>query len=82
MPYVLSDGSVVEERSPWRLSIISDAFWVMFNFIGLFFDTLINPQKKIKRNDKMFEERAKKTLREGAKGGNIKNMPKADDCST
>ena len=85
MPYVLSNGSVVQERSSWRISIVSDAFWAVVNFVGLFFDTLINPQRKIKRNDKLYDERARKTVSgelRGAKGSNIKNMPKADDCST
>ncbi|GFO20573.1 selenoprotein k [Plakobranchus ocellatus] len=35
MPYI-SNGQVVESRSPWRLSFIVEAFWGLINFIVLF----------------------------------------------
>jgi hypothetical protein len=34
MPYV-SEGQVVEKRSVWRLSIITDVVWGAVNFVGL-----------------------------------------------
>ncbi|KAF5907232.1 selenoprotein K, partial [Clarias magur] len=30
-------------RSPWRLSFLSDLFWGVVEFIGLFFQTLVQP---------------------------------------
>ncbi|GFR82288.1 selenoprotein K [Elysia marginata] len=35
MPYI-SNGQVVESRSIWRLSFITDAFWGIINFVVLF----------------------------------------------
>lgn len=34
MPYIGADGQVVEKRSPFRLSIISDFFWTVINILG------------------------------------------------
>ncbi|RLN60561.1 hypothetical protein BBJ29_007685 [Phytophthora kernoviae] len=34
MTYV-SGGDVVAKRSPWRLTIMSDMFWGVVNFVGL-----------------------------------------------
>ncbi|KAK9970102.1 hypothetical protein ABG768_026070 [Culter alburnus] len=44
MVYV-SNGQVLDSRSrsPWRLSFFSDLFWSAVEFIGLFFQTLIQP---------------------------------------
>jgi len=43
MPYVSSDGTVRQVR-PWaRASLLSDVFWGIVNFVGLFFSTLFNP---------------------------------------
>lgn len=36
MPYV-SGGEVVEKRSVWRLSIITDVIWGAVNFVGLLY---------------------------------------------
>eukprot|EP00241_Pyramimonas_parkeae_P013693 CAMPEP_0114250374 /NCGR_PEP_ID=MMETSP0058-20121206/14663_1 /TAXON_ID=36894 /ORGANISM="Pyramimonas parkeae, CCMP726" /LENGTH=64 /DNA_ID=CAMNT_0001364025 /DNA_START=157 /DNA_END=347 /DNA_ORIENTATION=+ len=41
MPYV-SNGSVLEKRSPWRLSLITDFFWSIVNGIAFFFQTLLS----------------------------------------
>ncbi|XP_066923037.1 selenoprotein K-like [Clytia hemisphaerica] len=43
MPYVSSSGEVGSSRSPWRISIISDTFWAIINFIVLFFQTMFSP---------------------------------------
>lgn len=43
MPYVNSDGTISDNRSSFRLSIISDFFWGIINTVGLFFSTLLNP---------------------------------------
>lgn len=43
MPYIGPDGRVAERRSPWRLSIISDFFRGVYDFLALFFSGLLNP---------------------------------------
>lgn len=43
MPYVRSDGAVVDKRTWFRLSIFSDAAWGIIDTFGLFFSTLFNP---------------------------------------
>ncbi|XP_078373703.1 selenoprotein K-like [Oculina patagonica] len=42
MVYV-SGSNVLENRSIWRLSIFSDVFWGMVNFVILFFHTMFSP---------------------------------------
>uniref|UniRef100_A0A8C9SC17 Selenoprotein K n=2 Tax=Scleropages formosus TaxID=113540 RepID=A0A8C9SC17_SCLFO len=44
MVYV-SNGQVLDNRSqsPWRLSFLTDLFWGAVEFIGLFFQTLFQP---------------------------------------
>ncbi|KAG7398013.1 hypothetical protein PHYBOEH_011845 [Phytophthora boehmeriae] len=39
MTYV-SGGDVVAKRSPWRLTIVSDLFWGVVNFVGLFVSSI------------------------------------------
>jgi hypothetical protein len=34
MTYV-TGGDVVAKRSPWRVSIVSDVFWGVVNFLGV-----------------------------------------------
>jgi len=41
----------MESRSPWRLSFIPEMIWGVINFIVLFFQTMINPNKN-KKGDK------------------------------
>ena len=87
MPYINSDGSIVEKRSNFRLSIITDFFWAILNMIGLFFDTLINPTKKQPKMRKRDEDIARKRASgdpayRGARGNNIKSMPKASEACT
>jgi hypothetical protein len=80
MPYINSDGSVVEQRSNLRFSILGDVFWSVINFFGLFFDTLINPQKKVPQ--RAYDDRRPQRTNfrgNGPKGSNIKSLPK-NDC--
>uniref|UniRef100_A0A3P8Y5B7 Selenoprotein K n=2 Tax=Esox lucius TaxID=8010 RepID=A0A3P8Y5B7_ESOLU len=44
MVYV-SNGQVLDSRSqsPWRLSFLTDLFWNAVEFIGLFFQTMVQP---------------------------------------
>lgn len=83
MPFVNSDGRVVESRSNWRLSIISDTLWAILDFFGLFFDTLINPTKVLPKraaasdNQQQGNGGAATFRGHGPKGSNIKTLPKA-----
>jgi hypothetical protein len=43
MVYINADGSVSQSRTVWRWSIITDFLWAIFNTIGLFVNTLVNP---------------------------------------
>ncbi|XP_057316331.1 selenoprotein K-like [Hydractinia symbiolongicarpus] len=43
MPYVSSGGQVLGGQSPWRISIVSDMFWALINFVVLFFHTMFSP---------------------------------------
>ncbi|WOL01131.1 selenoprotein K-like [Canna indica] len=44
MAYV-ENGVVKSKRTIWRLSIISDFFWAIVNFIGVFFVTMFSMDK-------------------------------------
>uniref|UniRef100_A0A667X0D9 Selenoprotein K n=2 Tax=Myripristis murdjan TaxID=586833 RepID=A0A667X0D9_9TELE len=51
MVYV-SNGQVLDSRaqSPWRLSFLVELFWGAVEFIGLFFQTLVQPDLTKDRN--------------------------------
>lgn len=49
MPYVNADGSVQDNRSWFRFSIITDLFWGVANTVALFVNTLINPRAPVPR---------------------------------
>lgn len=80
MPYINSDGTLVETRSSFRVSIISDAFWAVINFVGLFIDTMVNPQKKRTRPSYESRPPAGNFRGRGPQGSNIKGLPKASEC--
>uniref|UniRef100_A0A8C8GW20 Selenoprotein K n=1 Tax=Oncorhynchus tshawytscha TaxID=74940 RepID=A0A8C8GW20_ONCTS len=44
MVYV-ANGQVLDNRSqsPWRMSFLTDLFWGAVEFIGLFFQSLVQP---------------------------------------
>lgn len=44
MPFI-SRGEIIESKpqSIWRISILSDVFWGVINFVILFFRTILNP---------------------------------------
>ena len=79
MPYIRADGSVVDKRSLFRISIFSDIFWGVVNVIGLFVDTIVNPTKPIPKLNRI-ESGAKSTDKSGKpfhnKGPNIRTLPK------
>jgi len=91
MPYVNSDGTVSDRRTWFRFSLITDALWAVVNFVGLFFDTLVNPTKKItpRRVDGgNGTSRTSNYTTGGAtgegttrppRGSNIKGLPKASE---
>ncbi|XP_032235065.1 selenoprotein K [Nematostella vectensis] len=39
----IQGSNVLERRSIWRLSIITDVFWGIIDFIILFFHTMVSP---------------------------------------
>ena len=47
MAYVRSDGVVESKRSMLRVSIVSDVFWEIVNFLWLFISSLIDPKKPL-----------------------------------
>uniref|UniRef100_A0A913ZQ14 Selenoprotein K n=1 Tax=Patiria miniata TaxID=46514 RepID=A0A913ZQ14_PATMI len=42
MAYI-SEGQMLESRSPWRLAFIGEMFWGIINFVILFFRTMVTP---------------------------------------
>ena len=73
MPYINADGSVTPKRSNFRISIFSDIFWAVANFISLFFQTLINPKAPIKRKIKN-EDKPFIPSRSNSANGKISNL--------
>lgn len=49
MTYINADGSLVNSRSWFRLSIITDFFWGIVDVIGLFGSTLRYPTRPVPR---------------------------------
>lgn len=86
MPYIDSKGKIIDKRSPFRLSIITDFFWAVLNIIGLFFEGLFHPTRAIKKKDR--SKRIETRRITGSNGpkpdreDNIKTLPKKDDCKT
>ncbi|KAK6994789.1 selenoprotein K [Biomphalaria glabrata] len=50
MPYITSKGDITDSKSLWRLGTITEFIWGIINFIVLFFQTLVNPNKNAKGN--------------------------------
>lgn len=71
MPYVKSDGTVVEKRTWFRISLISDIFWGVIDTFGLFFSTLINPARPIPH-----VRRSSASRGGAATGGNSSSRPR------
>ena len=46
MVYLKADGTMVEKRTMWRLSIIPDILWGVVDFFWLFVSTLISPESE------------------------------------
>ena len=44
MVYLTADGSVVDKRSLFRLSLPLDILWGVIDFVSIFFQTLIDPE--------------------------------------
>ena len=94
MPYVNGDGTVSDRRSPWRISIISDAFWAVANFVTLFFRTLIDPtarpvpprdgggnRNSAARTSNYQRDRPNDNAPRPRGGANIRGLPKASECA-
>ncbi len=81
MPYVQSDGTVIEKRSLFRLSIIPEILWSVVDFIAMFFDTLINPNKELPKSSRQAAENMRRSNLNSSTfrpptGSNIKTLPK------
>jgi len=82
MVYISPDGSVAQKRTPWRLSIVTDAFMAIFEMIGLLFGSLTNPpDRNAARRTNYTERQASQRLggdgskkRQPQKGSNIRQL--------
>lgn len=84
MTYILGDGTVREQRSWFRFSIITDFFWAILNTIGLFVNTLINPKAPLPKG--RFQSRSSgagggsaarfRPTNQRGTGANIRTLPK------
>lgn len=87
MPYINADGSVSQERSWFRFSIITDVVWSIINEIGNFFQTLFDPLLVTAgASSSSSNQRNNNAPRYGGskpsapRGSNIKTLPK--NCTT
>eukprot|EP01031_Cornospumella_fuschlensis_P025799 gene25799-31155_t len=83
MPYINGDGTVTEQRTFFRVSIISDLFWAVANGVSLFFQTLFNPTAPLPKSSSSSSNRTTGGM--GGPGGerrgpNIRTLPK--QCTT
>jgi hypothetical protein len=76
----------VEQRSYWRVSLISDIFWGTVNFVALFFRTLFS--NDIPKNERLVARPRYGNSTGGSGGGggggmrqrpNIVGLPKASE---
>jgi len=92
MPYISRDGTVVQQRSSWRISIISDYFFAFINMIYIFIQTLINdPRPSVQRGGvsggRIRDNRSAQQRGAGVgarKGSNVMGMgdlQKGSDCA-
>ncbi|KAJ0396620.1 hypothetical protein ATCC90586_008718 [Pythium insidiosum] len=49
MTYI-TGGDVVAKRSVWRVSIVSDFFWGVVNFVGVFFSSIFSDPATLSSN--------------------------------
>mmetsp|Transcript_12311 Transcript_12311/g.12398 ORF Transcript_12311/g.12398 Transcript_12311/m.12398 type:complete len:93 (-) Transcript_12311:110-388(-) len=85
MVYINSDGSLVEQRSNFRPSIVTDFLWGIINTIGLFFSTLLGGKPVPKKDTGAFGSGSGKGGGGGGgpkpppprRGPNIHGLPKA-----
>ena len=87
MVYLRADGTVVEKRSMWRLSIVPDFLWGVVDFFWLFVSTLINPQSehnslRPKRSSGGAAGRGGGGGRPGGSGGGARKVKGLKDCSS
>ncbi|KAH8094166.1 hypothetical protein JL720_4158 [Aureococcus anophagefferens] len=87
MVYLRADGTVVEKRSMWRLSIVPDFLWGVVDFFWLFVSTLINPQSehnslRPKRSSGGATGRGGGGGRPGGSGGGARKVKGLKDCSS
>ena len=52
MTYIRADGSLVQRRSWYRISLISDLFWGVVDVFGLLFSTLFHPTRQVRSEER------------------------------
>ena len=72
-------GRIVEKRSPFRISIISELFWKLLNVVGQFFETMFSLDKAnaYRRTGRTTTTRSNNNFGGGGGGGgNPPRMPR------
>ena len=69
MVYISSNGRVAPKRSIFRLSIFSDIFWSVVNFIWFFFQSMFMTEDDIKGTDYYSASTSRTNYGGGGPGG-------------
>eukprot|EP00877_Chromochloris_zofingiensis_P004076 jgi/Chrzof1/1366/Cz10g05010.t1 len=80
----IRNGAVVQKRSPWRFSIITDGFWTIIGALVLFLRTLIDPnthQQTVSSSSRGVGRRPDDDVRRGGRG-RIMGMSDFKDTGT
>ncbi|KAF4318810.1 hypothetical protein BBO99_00006910 [Phytophthora kernoviae] len=82
MTYV-SGGDVVAKRSPWRLTIMSDMFWGVVNFVGLFVSSIFSDPSTATRGNSNIPQGSSSSGRGlGGNGGSRRPMGRVNHQGT
>ncbi|KAL7685699.1 putative selenoprotein SelK/SelG [Plasmopara halstedii] len=69
MTYI-TEGVVVEKRSRWRLSIVTDVVWGAINFVGLFFSSIFSdPSHTLRSNSNISQDSTRRIVGGNGRGG-------------
>jgi hypothetical protein len=92
MPYISRDGTLVQHRSPWRLSIITDYIFALINMIWIFLQTLIDDPRpsaqrggvsggRIRDNRTLQQRNRNNGTRQGSNIMGMGDLSKGSDCA-
>eukprot|EP00549_Striatella_unipunctata_P005964 CAMPEP_0118690132 /NCGR_PEP_ID=MMETSP0800-20121206/9909_1 /TAXON_ID=210618 ORGANISM="Striatella unipunctata, Strain CCMP2910" /NCGR_SAMPLE_ID=MMETSP0800 /ASSEMBLY_ACC=CAM_ASM_000638 /LENGTH=91 /DNA_ID=CAMNT_0006587675 /DNA_START=38 /DNA_END=313 /DNA_ORIENTATION=- len=80
MAYIGADGTVIEKRSSWRFSIITDFIGEIFAFFFLLFGSVSRTKQNTLQNHRSttYAERNRNPYRgqDGKKGSNVRGLKK------